>query len=182
MKFSSLAIPDVVVIEPQVHGDERGYFMETWRSDQFSEAASGLSFVQENHSRSSAGILRGLHYQLTKPQGKLVRVVRGEVFDVAVDLRRDSKSFGLWVGATLSETNKRQVWVPPGFAHGFLVMSELADFVYKCTDYYAPEDERVIRWDDPDIAIDWPLADATVPLLSDKDAAGVSLAGADVYA
>ena len=179
MKFRQTSIPDVLVIEPQVHGDERGFFMETLRLDQFADVAADVTFVQENHSRSSAGVLRGLHYQIKQAQGKLVRVVSGKVFDVAVDIRRSSKSFGHWIGVTLSADNKRQLWVPPGFAHGFLVQSETADFVYKCTDYYAPEHERVILWDDAQLAIDWPLKGE--PQLSDKDRQGTSFAAAELF-
>lgn len=157
MRFVPTAIPEVVIIEPQVFGDARGFFMETWHAGKFAAGGLDLHFVQDNHSRSAQGILRGLHYQITQPQGKLVRVVRGTVFDVAVDLRRSSPSFGRWVGVELSEDNHRQLWVPPGFAHGFYVMSESADFVYKCTELYAPEHERCLRWDDPALAITWPL-------------------------
>ena len=179
MKFEPTSIPDVLVIEPQVHGDERGFFMETLRLDAFAKFATDLPFVQENHSRSGGGVLRGLHYQIKQPQGKLVRVVAGEVFDVAVDIRRSSPTFGRWVGVTLSADNKRQLWVPPGFAHGFLVLSDTADFVYKCTDYYAPEHERVILWDDAELAIDWPLNGS--PRLSDKDRQGTSFAAAELF-
>lgn len=180
MKVTPLAIPEVVLIEPRVFGDARGFFMETWHARTFAEAGIAARFVQDNHSRSARGVLRGLHYQLKKPQGKLVRVVSGEVFDVAVDLRRRSPSFGRWVGTRLSEDNKRLLWVPPGFAHGFCVLSEHADFLYKCSAFYAPEDERALRWDDPDIGIDWPL-DVT-PVLSAKDAAAPLLRDAAVYA
>lgn len=182
MRFVPTAIPEVVIIEPQVFGDARGFFMETWHAGKFAAGGLDLHFVQDNHSRSAQGILRGLHYQITQPQGKLVRVVRGAVFDVAVDLRRSSPSFGRWVGVELSEDNHRQLWVPPGFAHGFYVMSESADFVYKCTELYAPEHERCLRWDDPALAITWPLRDGAAPLLSAKDAAGSLLRDAEVYA
>jgi len=181
MQATRLAIPDVVLLEPRVFGDERGFFFESFNLDAFA-AATGLrpDFVQDNHSLSAGGVLRGLHYQLApKAQGKLVRVVRGEVFDVAVDIRRDSPSFGQWVGAHLSAENKRQLWVPPGFAHGFLTLSEQAEFLYKTTDYYAPSHERCILWSDPAIAIDWPLAGRT-PVLSGKDAAGCLLAQAEL--
>ncbi|MBU0674698.1 MAG: dTDP-4-dehydrorhamnose 3,5-epimerase [Proteobacteria bacterium] len=171
MIFKPLAIPDVVLITPRVFGDDRGFFMETWQARTFAEAGLDVNFVQDNHSRSRQGILRGLHYQFNHPQGKLIRVVSGEVFDVAVDLRRGSPSFGGWVGEILSAENKRMLWVPPGFAHGFYVVSDTADFVYKCTDYYAPQDERAIRWDDPDLAIAWPLVNNQPPLLSEKDQA-----------
>ena len=179
MKFTALGIPDVVLIEPLVHGDERGYFMETWRQDLFEEAGIGAPFVQENHSRSTRGVLRGLHYQIENAQGKLVRVISGEVFDVAVDMRRSSPNFGQWTGARLSGNNKRTLWVPPGFAHGFLVTSDSVDFVYKCTDYYSPDAERVLRWDDESLAIEWPL-DAE-PVLSERDAAGVPFDMAEAY-
>ncbi|MCP8689375.1 dTDP-4-dehydrorhamnose 3,5-epimerase [Marinobacterium sedimentorum] len=171
MEFTRLEIPDVVLITPKVFEDERGFFMETFRQNEFEAYCGAYSFVQENHSRSSKGVLRGLHYQLERPQGKLVRVTRGEVFDVAVDIRRDSPTFGKWVGVTLSEANKQMLWVPPGFAHGFYVTSEEAELQYKCTDYYAPEHERCIRWDDPEIGIEWPLINDKV-FLSSKDANG----------
>jgi dTDP-4-dehydrorhamnose 3,5-epimerase len=175
------AIPDVLIIEPKVFGDARGFFFESFNERAFREAtALDVNFVQDNHSRSARGVLRGLHYQVRQPQGKLVRVVRGSVFDVAVDLRRNSTTFGRWVGTELSEDNKRQMWVPAGFAHGFLVTSDSADFLYKTTDYYAPEHERCIAWDDPAIGIDWPLA-GSMPQLSAKDRQGVSLASAEVY-
>lgn len=158
MKVIATDIPEVLIIEPKVFGDERGFFMESFNQKVWEEA-TGLktSFVQDNHSRSTQGVLRGLHYQIKHPQGKLVRVVQGEVFDVAVDLRHSSPTFGKWAGVVLSAENKRQFWVPEGFAHGFLVLSESADFLYKATDYYAPEHERYIRWDDPEIGIEWPL-------------------------
>jgi len=169
VKVFQTGIKDCVVIEPSVFGDQRGFFLETFQASRYAELANiNLPFVQDNHSRSTRGVLRGLHFQVRRPQGKLVRVVRGEVFDVAVDLRRDSPTFGLWHGVILNEENKRQFWVPPGFAHGFLVLSELADFEYKCTDYYAPDDEGVILWNDPDLAIDWP--GGLEIQLSDKDA------------
>lgn len=168
MKVTPTRIPDVLVIEPKVFGDSRGFFYESFNQAAF-QAATGLdvTFVQDNHSRSARGVLRGLHYQLQQPQGKLVRVVRGAVFDVAVDIRRGSPTFGQWAGAELSEDNQRQMWVPPGLAHGFLVLSESADFLYKTTDYYAPQHERAIAWNDPDVGIEWPLVDP--PLLSGKD-------------
>jgi dTDP-4-dehydrorhamnose 3,5-epimerase len=175
------ALPEVLILEPKVFGDARGFFFESFNERAFAQA-TGLSvnFVQDNHSRSARGVLRGLHYQLQQPQGKLVRVVRGSVFDVAVDLRRSSPHFGLWVGVELSEHNHRQLWVPPGFAHGFLVTSESADFLYKTTDYYAPEHERCIAWNDPALGIEWPLDGA--PQLSGKDQQGQLLAQAEVYA
>ncbi len=180
MKATPLAIPDVVLIEPKVFGDERGFFFESFNQAQF-EAAIGkpLQFVQDNHSRSVKNVLRGLHYQIRQPQGKLVRVVQGEVFDVALDLRKSSKTFGQWVGEILSSDNKRQLWIPEGFAHGFIVTSEYAELLYKTTDYYAPEFERSILWDDPDIGIAWPFQGA--PVLSSKDAAAKSLKGADTF-
>ncbi|MCB1164277.1 dTDP-4-dehydrorhamnose 3,5-epimerase [bacterium] len=175
-----MRIPDLVLVEPRVFLEERGFFMETWQARAFAEAGLDLRFVQDNHSRSRQGVLRGLHYQVRQTQGKLVRVVQGEVYDVAVDLRRGSPTLGQWVGVTLSAENKRQLWVPPGFAHGFYVTSEDAEFVYKCTDFYAPEHERSLRWDDPALAIDWPLVDGKAPLLSAKDAAGVAFAEAEL--
>lgn len=181
MQVIPTAIPEVLIIEPKVFGDTRGFFFESYNERAFAQA-SGLvvPFVQDNHSRSAQGVLRGLHYQIRQPQGKLVRVVRGSVFDVAVDLRKSSPTFGQWVGVELSESNHRQLWVPPGFAHGFLVTSESADFLYKTTDYYAPEHERCIAWDDPAIGIRWPLEGA--PQLSAKDKAGLALAQAETFA
>jgi dTDP-4-dehydrorhamnose 3,5-epimerase len=180
MKVIATAIPEVLIVEPKVFGDARGFFYESFNQKAF-EAATGLNpvFVQDNHSRSLKGVLRGLHYQVRQPQGKLVRVVRGSAFDVAVDVRKGSPTFGRWVGVDLSEDNHRQLWVPEGFAHGFVVTSESADFLYKATDYYAPQHERCIAWDDRDIGIDWPLDGA--PSLSAKDEAGVSLANAEVF-
>ena len=169
-------------IKPAVHTDDRGYFMETWQARKFREAGINAEFVQDNFSQSSKGTLRGLHYQIKQPQGKLVRVVSGEVFDVAVDLRRSSANFGQWIGEILSAENKHQLWVPAGFAHGFLVLSDTAEFEYKCTDYYAPEFERSIRWDDPDIGIEWPLPAGEQPVLSAKDTAAPFLKGAETYA
>ena len=181
MKYTKLNIPDVILIEPQVFGDERGFFMETWRDDEFRSSVADFSFVQDNHSKSSQGILRGLHYQIKHAQGKLVRVTSGTIFDVAVDLRKNSPYFGKWVGATLSFESKSLLWIPPGFAHGFYVISQEAEFIYKCTDYYAPEHERSIKWDDLTLAIDWPLIPGTKPLLSAKDEAGVSFNSAELY-
>ena len=171
MRVTPTAIPDVLLLEPKVFGDARGFFFESFNRKVFREA-TGLDpeFVQDNHSRSARGVLRGLHYQLQQPQDKLVRVARGAVFDVAVDIRRKSPTFGKWVGAELSEENQRQMWVPAGFAHGFMVLSEFADLLYKTTDYYAPEHERCIAWDDPDLAIAWPAGPG--PLLSAKDQKG----------
>jgi len=175
------AIPDVLIIEPKVFGDARGFFFESYNERAFAQASGlELNFVQDNHSRSAQGVLRGLHYQFRQPQGKLVRVVRGSVYDVAVDLRKSSPTFGRWVGVALSDSNHRQLWVPAGFAHGFLVTSESADFLYKTTDYYAPEHERCIAWNDPAIGIQWPLDGA--PQLSGKDQAGLPLSRAEVYA
>ena len=180
MTITALAIPEVKLIEPQVFGDARGFFFESFNHARF-EAAVGrtLSFAQDNHSRSAHNVLRGLHYQVQQPQGKLVRVVHGAVFDVAVDLRRSSPHFGQWVGVTLSADNHRQLWVPPGFAHGFAVTSDSAEFLYKTTDYWYPEHERSLRWDDPTVAVQWPLQAA--PQLAAKDAAGKLLAQADVF-
>lgn len=180
MHCTATDLPGVMVLEPRVFEDERGFFFESFNERQFSEAIDQqVTFVQDNHSRSVMGVLRGLHYQLESPQGKLVRVVRGTVFDVAVDVRRSSPTFGRWVGVQLDAPGQRQVWIPPGFAHGFLVLSESADVLYKTTDFYAPEHEETIRWDDPAIGIDWPIADT--PIVSEKDAAGRSLETANVF-
>ncbi|MDR3631861.1 MAG: dTDP-4-dehydrorhamnose 3,5-epimerase [Desulfocapsaceae bacterium] len=181
MKVISTAIADVLVIEPKVFGDDRGFFFESFNSRDF-ERETGIKrdFVQDNHSKSFKNVLRGLHYQIKRPQGKLVRVVQGEVFDVAVDLRRSSKTFGRWVGVHLSAGNKRQFWIPEGFAHGFLVISETAEFLYKATDYYAPEYERSLLWNDPAIGIDWPFHGK--PILAEKDAAAAVLDCAEVFA
>lgn len=172
MEYKKLEIPDVVLMTPPVFGDERGFFMETFRQSEFEKNCGNYQFVQDNHSSSSKNILRGLHYQFEKPQGKLVRVVRGEVFDVAVDMRKDSPTLGKWIGEYLSEGNKRMLWVPPGFAHGFIVISEQAEFVYKCTDYYNPGDEYSLAWDDERVGINWP--DDIEPILSEKDAKGLT--------
>lgn len=181
MNVTPLAIPDVVLFEPKVFGDERGFFFESFNHRKFEEGIGrSATFVQDNHSRSSKGVLRGLHYQVSQPQGKLVRVVQGEVFDVAVDIRKSSPTFGQWVGVILSAENKQQLWVPEGFAHGFVVLSEAAEFLYKTTDYYAPQHERCILWNDAELKIDWPLAAA--PSLSDKDAKGLTLQRAEVFA
>jgi dTDP-4-dehydrorhamnose 3,5-epimerase len=182
MKFVETSLPGPVKIIPTVHQDERGYFMEIWQAERCRDAGIDADFVQDNVSQSSKGTLRGLHYQIKQPQGKLLRVVSGEVFDVAVDLRKSSPNFGQWVGEILSAENKHQLWVPPGFGHGFLVLSDTAEFVYKCTDYYAPEFERTIRWDDPDIGIEWPLPVGERPVLSAKDAAAPVLKDAEAYA
>lgn len=179
MEYKKLEIPDVVLMTPPVFGDERGFFMETFRQSEFEKNCGNYQFVQDNHSSSSKNILRGLHYQYEKPQGKLVRVVRGEVFDVAVDMRKDSITFGKWVGEYLSADNKRMLWVPPGFAHGFIVISEQAEFVYKCTDYYNPGDEYSLAWDDKKVGIDWPIG--VEPILSDKDASGLTFQEAPTF-
>ena len=180
MKVVRTLIPDVLIIEPEVFGDERGFFLESWNARKFCDAIGrDLQFVQDNHSRSQRGVLRGLHYQVGQPQGKLVRVVTGRVFDAAVDLRKSSPTFGRWTGIELSEHNHRQLWIPAGFAHGFLVLSESADFLYKTTDYYAPEHERCIAWNDPAIGIAWPAG--IEPTLSAKDREGVLLREAEVF-
>jgi len=180
MQFTRLAIPEVLRIEPRVFGDDRGFFYESFHHARFEEAVGRpVNFVQDNHSKSAHNVLRGLHYQLRQTQGKLVRVVAGSVFDVAVDLRRSSPTFGQWVGEVLSAENKMQLWVPEGFAHGFVVLSESAEFVYKTTDYYAPEHERCIVWNDPTLAIDWPLQSA--PLVSGKDEKGLPFVTADMF-
>lgn len=181
MNATPLTNPDVVLIEPKVFGDERGFFFESYNQRDFAQATGlQLEFVQDNHSRSAKNVLRGLHYQVQQPQGKLVRVVQGEVYDVAVDLRKSSAHFGRWVGVHLSAENKRQLWIPAGFAHGFVVLSDTAEFLYKTTDYYAPAHERCIRWDDPAIGIHWPIA--APPILAAKDAAGKLLGDAEVFA
>lgn len=180
MNVIKTSIPDVLIIEPKVFGDDRGFFYESYNKQQFEEGTGvECNFVQDNHSLSSQGVLRGLHYQIRQPQGKLVRVVSGAVFDVAVDIRRSSESFGQWVGIELSAENKRQLWIPEGFAHGFLVLSESAGFLYKTTDYYAPEHERCIQWNDRQLAIGWPLI--AEPVVSDKDAEGASFTQAEVF-
>ena len=181
MNVVDTALPGVKLIEPRVFGDDRGFFLESWNARSFADAGLDLTFVQDNHSRSARGVLRGLHYQRKNPQGKLVRVTAGAVFDVAVDVRRSSPHFGRWVGYELSDANKRMLWVPPGFAHGFVVLSDSADFLYKCTQLYDGSDDRGVRWDDPAIGIDWPLAGMT-PQLSGKDAAAPLLADAEVFA
>jgi dTDP-4-dehydrorhamnose 3,5-epimerase len=180
MQVIATAIPDVLILEPKVFGDDRGFFYESFNQAKFDQL-TGISgeFVQDNHSKSAKNVLRGLHYQIRQPQGKLVRVVTGTVFDVAVDLRRSSKTFGQWVGVILSGENKRQLWVPAGFAHGFLVLQDHTEFLYKTTDYYAPEHERCIRWDDPDLGIDWPLIGT--PNLSAKDQLGINFKAAELF-
>jgi dTDP-4-dehydrorhamnose 3,5-epimerase len=180
MQSVATAIPDLVILEPKVFGDERGFFYESFNARRFTElTAVATEFVQDNHSKSARGVLRGLHYQIRQPQGKLVRVVEGEVFDVAVDVRKSSPTFGKWVGVHLSAENRRQLWLPVGFAHGFVVLSESAKFLYKTTDYWAPEHERSILWNDPAIGIEWPFAGA--PTLSAKDKVGKPLADAEVF-
>jgi dTDP-4-dehydrorhamnose 3,5-epimerase len=181
MKAVPTEIPDVLILEPEVFGDERGFFMEVWNQRTFAGIGVPVTFVQDNHSKSVRGTLRGLHYQIRQPQGKLVRVVAGEVYDVAVDIRRSSTTFGRWVARTLSAANKLMMWVPPGFAHGFYVLSDEAEFTYKCTDFYAPQHERTIFWSDEDIGIDWPIPDGSEPLLSAKDAGGAAIGSADVF-
>ena len=180
MKITETAIPEILVLEPTVHGDERGYFMETFRASILEERGVDLNFVQDNQSRSVQATLRGLHYQLQFPQGKLARVISGEVFDVAVDLRKGSPTFGQWVAEILSADNKKQLWVPPGFAHGFYVTSESAEFLYKCTDFYHPQSEVSLLWNDPELAIEWPI-DGGTPSLSAKDDAGLSFADAPKF-
>ena len=180
MQFIKTRIPDVMILEPKIFGDDRGFFYESFNEKAFLDATgTQTKFVQDNHSKSTKNVLRGLHYQIQQPQGKLVRVAMGEVFDVAVDLRRNSEYFGQWVGVHLSAENKRQLWVPPGFAHGFLVLSENAEFLYKTTDYYAPAYERSVLWNDPDLGIDWPIDQA--PILSGKDQLGSRFKDADVF-
>jgi len=182
MEIIATAIPDVFLFKPKVFGDERGYFMESFREQWLLERNVNVHFMQDNQSSSSKNVLRGLHYQLHKPQGKLVRVISGEVFDVAVDLRRSSPTFGKSVATILSAENKHIFWVPPGFAHGFLVLSDSAEFCYKCTEYYAPEFERSLLWNDPELNIEWPCSDENTLILSSKDRAGLLLANAEVYA
>ena len=181
MQFISTGLPGVILIQPKIFADERGFFLESYRKDRFSGAGIQADFVQDNHSASTQGVLRGLHYQIRQPQGKLVRVVVGEVFDVAVDLRRGSRTFGNWAGEMLSAGKKNQLWVPPGFAHGFYVTSDKAEILYKATDYYAPQWERCLLWNDPAIGIDWPLINGGLPTLSDKDAKGLPLSAAETY-
>jgi len=176
MQFSRTSLPDLVLVTPEVFGDERGFFMETWQRRKFADAGIDAEFVQDNHSRSVRGTLRGLHYQVRRPQGKLVRVSAGEIFDVAVDIRPGSATFGRWTGTVLSASNRTMLWIPPGFAHGFYILSDSADVLYKCTDYYFPELERTIRWNDPDLAVEWPLIGGGEPILSAKDRAGSPLA------
>lgn len=181
MEFIPTRIPDVVLIKPRRFGDSRGWFMETWQAEKFHDAGINARFVQDNHSRSEHGILRGLHYQIQQPQGKLVRVTSGAVFDVAVDIRRSSPTFGQWVAQELSADNQYMLWVPPGFAHGFYVSGDHAEFLYKCTDFWAPAHERTLRWDDPELRISWPVPTHAAPILPDKERAGLRLAQAEVY-
>jgi dTDP-4-dehydrorhamnose 3,5-epimerase len=179
LKLIRTRIPDVAIVEPQVFGDERGFFLESYHRRKFEEIGLAQTFVQDNHSRSARNVLRGLHYQLGQPQGKLVRVVAGSIWDVAIDIRRQSPTFGQWIGEELSEQNKRMLWIPEGFAHGFVVISDSADVLYKTTDFYAPAEERSLLWNDPELAIEWPLDGA--PLLSAKDRAGVPLSKAELF-
>ena len=181
MEFEPTAIPAVVLIKPKVFKDPRGHFFESWTQRTFAAAGLDLNFVQDNENRSGQHVLRGLHYQLTKPQGKLVRVVTGAVFDVAVDMRRSSPTFGSWVGAELTADNHHMLWVPPGFAHGFMVLSESVHFLYKCTEFYYPQDERAIRWDDADLGVRWPLPPGVAPVISARDAAAGSFTDAESY-
>lgn len=180
MKLVPTGLPEVLAIEPSVFGDERGFFLESWNAARFAEAGLDFRFVQDNHSRSAKGVLRGIHYQLARPQGKLVRVTAGRVFDVAVDLRRSSANFGRWTGVELSAGNKRMLWIPPGFGHGFLALEDGTDFLYKCTEFYARDDEHCIAWNDPAIGIDWPLADREM-IISDKDRSGLPLSEAACF-
>ncbi len=179
MKFSPTRLAEVVLIEPKVFPDPRGFFMETWHANKFADGGIDAQFVQDNHSSSSQWVLRGLHYQLRHTQGKLVRVTLGEVFDVVVDVRKSSPTFGQWAGEYLSAANRRMLWVPPGFAHGFLVMSERVEFLYKCTDFYDPSSERTLLWNDPELGIEWPLPGGVTPIVSDKDRVGIPLAQAE---
>ena len=181
MKIIETEIPDVLIVEPKAFGDDRGFFLESFNRRAFSEAGLPTEFVQDNHSRSARGVLRGMHYQMQQTQGKLVRVTAGAVFDVAVDMRRNSPTFGRWVGVELNAENKRQLWVPEGFAHGFYTLSESADFQYKCTDYYAPEHERSLLWNDPEVGIEWPLATGGEPQLAAKDEGGLPLSLAESF-
>jgi dTDP-4-dehydrorhamnose 3,5-epimerase len=181
VEFIPTRIPEVILIKPRVFGDARGFFFETWHERKFADAGIDGHFVQDNHSHSTRYSLRGLHFQIRQPQGKLVRVSRGEVFDVVVDLRRSSPHFGQWVGVLLSDVNHHMLWVPPGFAHGYLALSEEIDFLYKCTDFYAPEHERAIRWDDAQLGVQWPLPVNVTPLVSDKDARAPSFRDAETY-
>jgi len=182
MEFEPTRLPEVMIVKPRVFGDARGFFLETCHDRKFAEAGIEATFVQDNHSHSTLNTLRGLHFQIQQPQGKLVRVTRGEVFDVAVDMRRSSPRFGQWVGVVLNDINHHMLWVPPGFAHGYMALSEEVDFMYKCTDYYAPHHERAVRWDDPRIGVQWPLMNGTTPTLSGKDAIAPVFQDAESYA
>ena len=182
MEFTRLKVPDVILITPEVFGDDRGFFLETFREDKFLEYGIGPKFVQDNHSGSQKGVLRGLHYQIQHTQGKLVRAIAGEIFDVAVDIRKSSPTYGQWVGEVLSAKNKHQLWLPPGFAHGFFVLSDWAEVTYKATDYYAPESERSILWNDPILAVEWPIPDGETPLISPKDARAKKFTEAETFA
>ncbi len=181
MEITPTEIPEVLLLQPKVYGDERGFFLETYQAEQFARAGIPATFVQDNHSGSRQGVLRGLHYQIRQPQGKLVRVVAGKIYDVAVDLRRSAPTFGRWVGTHLDVEGKTLLWIPPGFAHGFLVLSPWAEVLYKTSDYYAPQWERTLMWNDPTLQIEWPLAERQPPLLSPKDAAGKPLSEAECY-
>jgi dTDP-4-dehydrorhamnose 3,5-epimerase len=181
MEFVPTRLPDVVLIKPKVFEDSRGYFMDTWHGQLFEKEGIDATFVQDSQSSSVLGTVRGLHYQIKQPQGKLVRVLQGEAFDVVVDIRKSSPDFGQWASEMLSAENRKMLWIPPGFAHGFLVLSDTAELAYKCTDYYAPEHERTLKWDDPDIGIDWPLQQKEAPIISAKDLAGLPLRDAEVY-
>jgi dTDP-4-dehydrorhamnose 3,5-epimerase len=181
MEFVPTRIPDVVLIKPKVLGDDRGFFLETWHAREFANAGIDVRFVQDNHSRSSQWTLRGLHYQIVQPQGKLIRVSRGAVFDVSVDIRRSSRTFGEWVGVELTEANHEMLWVPPGFAHGFLTLADRVDFLYKCTDFYAPKHERTIRWNDPTLGIEWPIPHGIAPLLAARDSAAGGISEAECF-
>lgn len=181
MEIIPTSIAEIKLVQPKVIGDQRGFFLETYRADKFADAGIPIQFLQDNHSGSRQGILRGLHYQIRQAQGKLVRVIDGEIFDVAVDLRRSSPTFGKWVGQSLSAENKLQIWIPAGFAHGFYVLSDWAEVVYKATDYYAPQWERTLLWNDPDLGIDWPLLPGKTPLLSEKDIRGARLCETELY-
>ena len=181
MEVKATEIPDVILIKPDVYEDNRGFFMESWNAKKFAEIGITGNFVQDNHSKSTQGILRGLHYQTRQPQGKLIRVVQGEIYDVAVDLRKSSPTFGKWAGEWLSAENKKMLWIPPGFAHGFYVTSKTAEIIYKCTDFYAPQHERTLLWDDPDLSIKWPLIKDTAPVLSEKDTNGNTFRDSEYY-
>lgn len=182
MQFEPTRIPDVILIKPKVFGDSRGYFLETWQEKRFAEAGIPVKFVQDNHSHSQQYTLRGMHYQIQQAQGKLVRVTRGAVFDVAIDLRRNSSTFGQWVGAELDDIHHHMLWVPPGFAHGFLALSAEVDFLYKCTDFYAPQHERTIRWNDPAVGIEWPLPAGQQPIIAPRDAQAGGIKDAECFA